>query len=161
GREDPIEAGVLGLSGDRLDVLGAPAHSGNDAESEPFSHRGLLLIDPAVCGDCRRTPECCPGRLLELSVPARLVSAHCSTIWLAGDESGRRHDIVERSNWPLHVRDCPATSPSTPVHLRRTRGGYVHGCSRLRTRLRDHPALYERRFPADSGDTHWRTQSES
>ena len=69
-REDPVEAGVLGLSGDRVDVLGAPAHSGNDAESESFSHRGLLcsirliggtltrpsgeisppLPEPAVCG---------------------------------------------------------------------------------------------------------------
>jgi hypothetical protein len=42
GGEDRVESGVLRLARDRLHFAGGPANTGNDAESESFSHERLL-----------------------------------------------------------------------------------------------------------------------
>src|SRR5438477_10611462 len=42
GGEDRIEPCVLRLARDRLDLIGTPAHPGNNGQSESFRHWSLL-----------------------------------------------------------------------------------------------------------------------
>ena len=51
GGEDRVEAGLLGLARDRLDLVGAPAHPGDHGQGESFCHRAVLSLSAslAIC----------------------------------------------------------------------------------------------------------------
>src|SRR5437870_46314 len=113
GREDRIEACLLGFAGDRLDFASAPADTGNDGESESFGHGSLLsrllecLVAALPAPHLITVRVRCPRHVLDegdrlRNLDARdLAATERADAIVRGRGAGRAHITYAHSVWAL------------------------------------------------------------